>query len=68
MKKFVPLALFAVAALLFSGCTSINTSDAGSMNVYPATVGPVDSYRPLYKVNEKERVSTRNNSLARTAF
>lgn len=57
MKKFVPLALFAVAALLFSGCTSINTSDAGSMNVYPATVGPVDNYRPLYKVNEKERVS-----------
>ncbi len=26
------------------------------MNVYPATIGPVDCYRPLYKVNEKERV------------
>ncbi|WP_294504989.1 hypothetical protein [uncultured Victivallis sp.] len=57
MKKIVLLALFATAALFFAGCTSINTSDAGSMNVYPATVGPVDSYRPLYKVNEKERVS-----------
>ena len=57
MKKFILLALCATASLFFAGCTSINTSDAGSMNVYPATVGPVDSYRPLYKVNERERIS-----------
>ena len=57
MKKFFFLALCATAALFFAGCTSINTSDAVRMNVYPATVGQVDSYRPLYKVNEKERVS-----------
>ncbi len=57
MKKFILFAVCFCSALVFTGCSSINTSDAGSMNVYPATVGPVDSYRPLYKVNEKERVS-----------
>lgn len=57
MKKITVLGLLATVTLVFTGCTSVNTSDAGSMNVYPATVGPVDSYRPLYKVNEKERVS-----------
>ena len=57
MKKITVLGLLATVTLVFTGCTSVNTSDAGSINVYPATVGPVDCYRPLYKVNEKERVS-----------
>ena len=57
MKKGIVLAVSAVVSMFFVGCSSINTSDAGSMNVYPATVGPVDSYRPLYQVNEKQRVN-----------
>lgn len=57
MKKITVLGLLATVTLVFTGCTSVNTSDAGSINVYPVTVGPVDCYRPLYKVNEKERVS-----------
>ena len=36
-------AVLGIAALaVMTGCTSVNTSDAGSMNVYPQTVGPVD--------------------------
>lgn len=58
MKK---ITLHLVAAIAFvcvmTGCQSTNTSDAGSMNVYPQTVGPVDAYRPLYKVDEKQKVS-----------
>lgn len=38
-------------------CTSINSSDGGSMALYPKTVGPIDCYRPLYKVDETKRVS-----------
>ena len=49
------VALCVVAAL--TGCQSINTSDAGNMTVNPKTTGPVDSYRLLYQVNEKQTVS-----------
>ena len=55
MLVFAVLGIAALAVM--TGCTSVNTSDAGSMNVYPQTVGPVDAYRPLYKVNEKVKVN-----------
>lgn len=57
MKKTLILGLFAVAAILFvTGCTSVNSSDGGSLNIYPETIGPTDNYRPLYKIDTKNRV------------
>lgn len=56
MKRI--LGAVAVAGLIASvGCTSINSSDAGSMTVYPKTVGPTDNYRPIYSVDQTKRVS-----------
>ena len=58
MKKSAALASVALCALVaMTGCQSINTSDAGNMTVNPKTTGPVDSYRPLYQVNEKQTVT-----------
>lgn len=57
MKKSVSVFAALCAVIWLCGCTQINSSDAGSMNLYPETVGPVDAYRPLYKVNETKRVS-----------
>lgn len=57
MKKIAMcLVAVAVCGFILTGCKSTNTSDGGSMNIYPQTVGPVDAYRPLYKVNEKQKV------------
>ena len=56
MKKLFAFVVLAAVAAVVTGCTSVNTSDAGSMNVYPETVGPVDAYRPLYKVDATHRV------------
>ena len=57
MKKVILWlsALVCIAAAM--ACTNINSSDAGSLTIYPQTVGPVDNYRPLYTVNTKKRVS-----------
>jgi len=56
--KNILLGLLAVACLAFAAsCTSVNTSDAGDLAVYPATVGPTDLYRPLYSIDTKTRVS-----------
>lgn len=33
------------------------SSDRADMAVYPTTQGPVDSYRPIYKVDEKRKVT-----------
>lgn len=33
------------------------SSDRADMSVYPTTQGPVDSYRPIYKVDETHKVS-----------
>ncbi len=57
LKMLVSAVLGIAALAVMTGCTSVNTSDAGSMNVYPQTIGPVDAYRPLYKVDEKVKVN-----------
>lgn len=57
MKHLLIAAVAGFCLLSVVGCKSTNSSDAGSMNVYPATVGPVDNYRPIYEVNEKTPVS-----------
>ena len=57
MKKIL-LGLCAVAGILFAtGCTSINSSDGGDLNIYPKTIGPTDNYRPLYTVDTKKKVT-----------
>ena len=40
------------------GCVEINSSDSGSMNISPMTVGPVDDYRPLYTIKSDKKVTT----------
>ena len=47
--------------LIASGCVEINSSDSGSMNIPPQTVGPVDDYRPLYKVDSTRKVYAESN-------
>ena len=61
MKKVFVLISAISMAVVLSACTTTNSSDGGSMNIYPRTVGPVDSYRPIYSVNEKVRVSGEAN-------
>ena len=57
MKKASALAMCALAALLaVTGCKSINTSDAGNMTLNPQVTGPMDTYRPLYQVDEAKTV------------
>ena len=56
--KNILLGLFAVVCAVFvCSCTSINSSDAGDLAIYPKTVGPTDLYRPLYSIDTKTRVS-----------
>ncbi len=59
MKKFfITLALGFVCIIGITGCsTTTNSSDAGSMNLYPQTVGPTDNYRPQYSVDTQNKVS-----------
>ena len=57
LKMLVSAVLGIAALAVMTGCTSVNTSDAGSMNIYPQVVGPVDAYRPQYKVDEKTKVN-----------
>ena len=63
--KFERLSCLLVGACLCvlaaSGCVQINSSDSGSMNIAPKTVGPVDNYRPLYKVDESRKVSAESS-------
>ena len=57
MKKNL-FVLFSLALLVsLVGCKSANSSAGGNMSYYPATIGPIDSYRPLYEVDETKRVS-----------
>lgn len=56
MKKIL-LGLLAVTGIFIAtGCTNINSSDGGNLNIYPETVGPTDNYRPLYNIDTKKRV------------
>ncbi len=57
MKKASLLTALAICALALTGCISTNTSDAGNLTLNPQTTGPLDQYRPLYKVDEKNTVS-----------
>ena len=50
-RLFCTLAAACFCMLIASGCIQINSSDAGSMNIAPETIGPVDNYRPQHKVN-----------------
>ena len=43
-----------------SGCVQTNSSDSGSLNVPPQTVGPV-AYRPVYKVDNSKKVSAESS-------
>ena len=56
MKKILLSLVTIVGILTATGCTSINSSDGGNLNIYPETVGPTDSYRPLYKIDTQKRV------------
>lgn len=45
------------AALMMTGCQSVNNSGVGSMTINPETVGPVTNFRPIYKLMGKEPVT-----------
>lgn len=57
MKQSLFFIAAAVAVFVFTGCVQINSSDGGSMNIMPQTVGPTDNYRPIYKVDESNTVT-----------
>ncbi len=57
MSRIVTILAAALCVITLSACTSVHTSDAGSINHYPQTVGPTDHYRPLYKVEPTKKVS-----------
>ena len=56
MKNCLLCAIVIVASTFMTGCVKINSSDSGSMNIPPMTVGPVDDYRPLYQVSSNTKV------------
>ena len=58
MMMMMLLILGAVVAL--TGCVQINSSDAGSMNIHPQTVGPTDDYRPIYEIG-KQKVTAQSD-------
>lgn len=61
MKKIM-IALAAVfTATIFSACTVTNTSDAGTMNLYPELYKPSTAYRPKYNVDLTNKVSGNAN-------
>ncbi len=62
MKK-IAMCLVAVAAVavVMTGCKSINTSDAGNMNLYPETYKPLYGYRPVFEVDTKAKVAGEAN-------
>lgn len=60
MKNVIVMCFIACLVMICSGCVQINSSDAGSMNIHPHTVGPTDDYRPLYEVG-KNKVSAQSN-------
>lgn len=61
MKKMSLLFAAFAAVMLMTGCVQINSSDAGSMNIHPSTIGPTDDYRPLYSIDSTKRVSAKSN-------
>ena len=61
MKTFVLAVIAAFASSVMVGCVQINSSDSGSMNLPPTTVGPVDDYRPLYQVDCTRKISASSN-------
>ena len=57
MKKFFAALAVLATALVFTACTTTNTSDAGKMNLYPDLYKPAYAYRPIYEVNTQTKVS-----------
>ena len=57
MKKIILWVSAIVCIAAATACTSINSSDAGDLAIYPKTVEPTDNYRPLYKIDTKKRVN-----------
>ncbi len=57
MKNIGIIAAVAVTAVTVTGCISTNTSDSGNMTLNPRVTGPLDEYRPTYKVDEKNTVA-----------
>lgn len=61
MKSFRLIAFAMLAVFVLTGCVQVNSSDAGSMNIHPSTVGPTDDYRPLYKVDSTKKVTAESS-------
>lgn len=61
MKKIGILFLMSMVTLLINGCVEINSSDGGSMNIHPITIGPTDDYRPIYKVDSSRKVTAQSS-------
>lgn len=45
------------AALMMTGCQSVNNSGVGRLTINPDTVGPVTNFRPIYELVSKEPVT-----------
>lgn len=57
MKKIFAALAALTTALVFTACTTTNTSDAGKMNLYPDLYKPSYAYRPIYEVNAHLRTT-----------
>ncbi len=61
MKRIAVAAFAVFVSTVMVGCVQINSSDSGSMNIPPMTVGPVDDYRPLYQIDCSRKVKASSN-------
>ncbi len=61
MKKTTFFTAMALCVFALTGCITSNTSDAGNMTRNPPLTGPMDEYRPIYKVNETKKISAKAN-------
>lgn len=57
MKKMLLLMAVVIAAMAMTSCVSVHSNDAGDLIIHPKTTGPVDTYRPLFKVDDKTQVT-----------
>ncbi len=57
MKKIMVLLVAVLTATLFTACSTTNTSDAGTMNLYPDLYKPAKAYRPKYNVDLTNKIT-----------
>ena len=61
MKTYLLCTFAIIASAVMTGCVEIHSSDSGSVNIPPMTVGPVDDYLPLYQIDSTKKIKASSN-------